>query len=259
MKIMQRSIFHGHGKEQQNGKPAGENAALRLFPEDGEELERLVAENEAFILRTASAVSRRYITKQDDEWSVALSAFAEAVRSHDPEKGSLQGFAEVVIRRRLADQFRKNRAGGQEISVDPSVFEADPSEEEDGLALRMAVSKKTAVAEDRSLKEEIEAANETFASFGFSFFDLASCSPKAARTKEACARAVRTLLETPILMETMLQSGQLPVKALEQRSGVPRKVLDRHRKYLMAAAVILSGDYPGLAEYLRFIRKEPRS
>ena len=85
-----------------------------------------------------------------------FSAFAEAVRSHDPEKGSLQGFAEAAIRRRLADQFRKNRAGGQEISVDPSVFEADPSEEEDGLALRMAASKKTAVAEDRSLKEEIE-------------------------------------------------------------------------------------------------------
>ena len=68
------------------------------------------ARTSIFILRTASTVSRRYVTKEDDEWSIALQAFAQAVQDYDPEKGSLQGFAEVVIRRRLTDQFRRNRA-----------------------------------------------------------------------------------------------------------------------------------------------------
>jgi len=31
---------------------------------------------------------------------------------------------------------------------------------------------------------------------------------------------------------------------------VPRKVLERHRKYIIAAVVILTGDYPGLTDYL---------
>lgn len=257
MRIMQRSIFHGHGKEQRSEVSAKEGAVLGT-PVDEQELERLVQENERFILRTASAVSRRYVTKQDDEWSIALQAFVEAARGYDPERGSLQGFAEVVIRRRLTDQFRKNRARSAELSVDPTVFDADPSEEEEGLELRLAVAKKTAQTEEYGLKEEIEAANQEFARFGFSFFDLASCSPRAGRTKESCARAVNALLDAPILRETLLRTGQLPMKALEERSGVPRKLLDRHRKYIIAAAILLSGDYPGLSEYMRFIRKEPR-
>ena len=72
-------------------------------------------------------------------------------------------------------------------------------------------------------------------------------------------RAVNALLETPLLRETLLRTGQLPIRALEERSGVPRKILERHRKYLVAAVILLAGDYPGLAEYLRYIRKEPRS
>ena len=239
---MQRSIFHGHGKEQRE-HPAKEGAALGMAP-DGEALERLVRENEAFILRAASTVTGRYITKEDDEWSVALEAFVEAARDYDPEKGSLQGFAQVVIRRRLTDQFRRDRARSAELSVDPSVFSSDPSEEEEGLSLRLAVAQKTAREEPYNLKEEIEAANQEFARFGFSFFDLASCSPKAGKTKESCARAVNALLETPLLRETLLRTGQLPVRALEERSGVPRKILERHRKYLVAAVILLAGDYP---------------
>ncbi|HIU31286.1 MAG TPA: RNA polymerase subunit sigma [Candidatus Caccousia avistercoris] len=258
MKIMQRSIFHGRGKEQQNEEAVKTDAARPQPPLGEEELERLIAENEQFILRAASAVSRRYITKGDDEWSIALLAFTEAAQSLDPEKSSLRHFAQVVIRRRLTDYFRK-QGRGQELSVDPAVFESDPSEETEDLALRMAVAKQTARTEDRTLKEEIEAANQEFGSMGFSFFDLADCSPRAAKTKESCARAVNALLDTPVLYETLRHSGQLPVKALEEKSGVPRKLLDRHRKYIIAAAVILSGDYPGLAEYMRFIRKEPHS
>ena len=34
-----------------------------------------------------------------------------------------------------------------------------------------------------------------------------------------------------------------------------RKILDRHRRYIIAAAEILSGEYPVLAEYLGYIRK----
>lgn len=257
MKIMQRSIFHGHGKEQRSENSAKEGAVLGA-PADEEELERLVRENEHFILRTASTVSRRYVTKEDDEWSIALQAFAQAVRDYDPEKGSLQGFAEVVIRRRLTDHFRRNRARSAELSVDPTIFDADPSDEEEGLELRLAVAKKTARTEEYSLREEIEAANQEFSRFGFSFFDLASCSPKAGRTRESCAKAVNTLLDTPLLRENLLRTGLLPMKALGERSGVSRKLLDRHRKYIIAAAIILAGDYPGLAEYMRFIRKEPR-
>jgi RNA polymerase sigma factor len=43
---------------------------------------------------------------------------------------------------------------------------------------------------------------------------------------------------------------------IEKNSQVPRKILERHRKYIVAAIEILSGEYPYLAEYLRYIREE---
>ena len=53
----------------------------------------------------------------------------------------------------------------------------------------------------------------------------------------------------------MRKNKALPMKELELASGVARKILDRHRRYIIAAAEILSGEYPVLAEYLGYIRK----
>ena len=53
-----------------------------------QQMENLFYENEFFILRTARIATGRPITKSDDEWSVALSAFWEALKSHDPQKGN---------------------------------------------------------------------------------------------------------------------------------------------------------------------------
>jgi RNA polymerase sigma factor len=43
---------------------------------------------------------------------------------------------------------------------------------------------------------------------------------------------------------------------IEKNTHVPRKILERHRKYIIAAIEILSGEYPYLADYLRYIREE---
>ncbi len=219
-------------------------------------LNDLIQSNRAFILRCASRAARRYVTQSDDEWSLALFAFHEAVRSYDLDKGSFLRFSELVIRRRLADYYKSQAKYAQEISVSPRVFDAEPEEEGEDLSLRLTITEKVAVSEDTSLKDEIDAANQLFRQYGFSFFDLAECSPKAGKTKAACTKAVAYLLHTPPLISEMQRTRLLPVKILEDRCGIPRKILERHRKYIIAAAESLSGEYPCLAEYLDGIRKE---
>jgi RNA polymerase sigma factor len=44
------------------------------------------------------------------------------------------------------------------------------------------------------------------------------------------------------------------MKELVSATGISRKILDRHRRYIIAAVEILSGDYPLLAEYMQFIK-----
>ncbi len=219
-------------------------------------IESLIEENSQFILRCASVACKRYISKSDDEWSVALIAFTQSVQDYRADLGDFLPFAQLVIRRRLTDYFRAQSRHSPEIPADPQIFETGPLEESPQPALQDAVSKKLIGHDPEDLRLEIESAGQIFSGYGFSFFDLASCSPKALKTKTACAKAVADLLKNPLLLYELRSSKQLPIKLLEKNTQVPRKILDRHRKYIIAAAEILSGEYPCLAEYMRFIREE---
>jgi len=225
---------------------------------DEQVLDRLIEENRAFILKCAGSAAHRYITESDDEWSLALYAFTEAVKEYDSDKGGFLRFAELVIRRRLTDYYRSQSKYRQEIPVNPSVFtgEASGNEHDAPDPVRLSVIENSSVKSDNSIKYEIEAANQVFSKYGFTFFDLASCSPKSKKTKESCAKAVAYIIKNPAILEELRNSRMLPIKSVEKNAKVPRKIIERHRKYIIAAVEILSGDYPHLAEYMQFIRKE---
>lgn len=236
--------------------------------QDERKLNSFIAESEDFILRQASKATGRYITTSDDEWSIAEIAFDEAIRSYDETKGAFAAFSSVVIKRRLIDFIRsESRFADNTTLVAPHIMDGNLDEEDaEGAsgAVNLAVQQKSAelsaqaareAGTQSSAQEEIAAANAKLAEYGFSFFDLTECSPKAEKTKEACAEAVKALIRNPELLEKMRAKKALPMKELEKASGVSKKILDRHRKYIIAAAEIISGEYPILREYLSYIRK----
>ena len=105
-------------------------------------------------------------------------------------------------------------------------------------------------------RTEIAEMQDILHEYGFSFFDLAECSPKAEKTKKSCSQAIRTMIASAVLMAKMRLKRMLPMKELSERSGVIRKILDRHRRYIIAGSEILDGDFPILASYLRSVREE---
>lgn len=205
---------------------------------DNEKLSEFIKQYEFFILRTASKTARHYISKSDDEWAIALVAFSDAVKKYDYERGSFIPFAELIIRQKLVDHYRVQSRRNKEIQVERIEDEANVE------------------YSDYNLKLEIEAIAQVLNDYRFSFMDLVECSPKANKTKTACAKAVSYLLKNTLLMNEMQEAKQLPVKIIEKNTGIPRKIIERHRKYIIAAAEILHGDYPYLAEYLSYIREE---
>lgn len=216
----------------------------------------IIKQEESSILVYASKVTGKYISKSDDEWSVALLAFTEAIESYDLNKGAFISFYRLIIRRRLIDYFRNQVKYKSEISIDPRLFDTEPEEDEEDVAMHVAVADKVSYREQNDLKLEIEAANQIFSEYGFSFFDLTRCSPRADKTKSSCAKAVNYVLENTILLEELHITKQLPLKIIVKNTRIPRKILERHRKYIIAAIELLSGEYPCLAEYLQYIRKE---
>lgn len=222
----------------------------------------LVESSRSWMLRVASGVTHRYITDSDDEWSIALMAFHEAVQSYEEGGGSFQGLAAMVIRRRIVDYLRSEGRHADELSVTPAAFEDALDEDEAGgvnlsVSRRMAEEAESAPGEDAAsmARAEIAELQGILQLYGFSFFDLADASPKAEKTKTSCATAVRTLIESALLMAQMRLKRLLPIRELSEASGVIRKILERHRKYIIAAAEILDGDFPILAGYMAFIRR----
>ncbi|MBR1628649.1 MAG: RNA polymerase subunit sigma [Lachnospiraceae bacterium] len=218
-------------------------------------------ENTKFILTRAYAAIGHYVTESDDEWSIALLAFNDAIDRFNPEKGEFDGFASLVIRRRLYDYLRSEKHFSQEISLEPYAMDADDAKDTDEVnSLALEVQQKTVEQsvsgqDSGNIKDEIETVGEILRGYGFSFMDLADASPKAQKTKVSCAKVVAVILQDAAILGKLRSQKSLPIRDILAEINVPRKLLERHRRYIIAAAEILDGDFPLLAEYMDTIRK----
>lgn len=220
-------------------------------------INEFIQDNEPFILRTAYKATGQYITKSDDRWSVALSAFHEAVKTYVEGKSSFPAFAEMVIRRRLLDDYKKQSKHFREVSLDSCSFEnGGGNEEEEETGLKREVLAAVISRQNDDARLEIESLSDVLKSYDFSFMDLVTVSPKSRKTKKICAKAIAFIYGNRQYFEEMRRTKNLPLKTIGDSLHLPRKTLERHRKYIIAAAEILCGDYPVLSDYLRFVREE---
>lgn len=225
-----------------------------------EALNSFIGANTGFVIFSANQALNRYITESDDEYSIALIAFSEAVESFDESKGNFSSFASLVIKRRLVDYIRKESRYNNETSFEPAILDGDISDEDITPAEYAVVAKTAELSEDSSsfnpIADEIEAVRQLLERYDFDFFDLEKSSPVSFKTKRECAKAVRCLLEDKELFKSMRNKCSLPVKEISANAGVKVKLLERHRRYIIAAAEILNGEYPLLAEYMSYIKKD---
>ena len=225
---------------------------------DAEKREIFIRDNERTILKIASASCSKYITRSDDEWSVALLAFNKAIDTYSSDKGDFAPYSGVVIKRALIDHYRSEKKYASEIPVSHESLDGEGDYEENADVLR-AVARDSNQADEQqnrnsSLKDEILEVNERLKKYGFSFRDLKDSSPKAGKTKTECAKAITYILDNEDVLDAVIEDGKLPIKELTKSAGVNKKLLDRYRRYIIMAVVILNGEYPLLADYLQYIK-----
>lgn len=217
-------------------------------------MELLIKENKRYLLSYASSLSGRYVDINSDEWSVVLRAFIQAIREYDADRGDFSVFSELVIKRRLIEYFRGQNKYSQEIPYASDAFHLESGEKADCVLPEYAKSQ-LITNDDNALVAEIEAISATMNLYGFDFSDLIEVSPKAEKTKKACAKAIAYLLSEPALIVSLRSQKNLPIKILSEKCKLPRKLLERHRKYIITAIEILLGDYPMLSEYMPYSRE----
>ena len=92
-------------------------------------------------------------------------------------------------------------------------------------------------------QQEIREFGEQLGRFGITFSDVADNCPKQERTLTACRRVLEYARSHPELLDRLVESGRLPIHELAVGSGVDKKTLERHRKYLVAILLAFTNGY----------------
>ena len=159
----------------------------------------------------------------------------------------------MLIRSRLIDYARKERRHRQTVSLDA------PAAGEESASLGETLPEERDHPEEsahrQATRQEIEELSRQMGEFGVGLSDVADNCPKQERTLSACRRAVEYAKENPWLLDELLETKRLPLGKLSDGSGVERKTLERHRKYLVALLLIYTNGYEIIRGHLAQVLK----
>ena len=212
--------------------------------------DRLIADYLPYIKsETAKSVGRVVREGVDDELSIAMMAFHEAIDGYSRSKGSFLKFASLVIKRRIIDYGRREKKFSGHVSMSAALSE------DESLSVEDTVGGGESPHEDMHAREDFAGEINELAlqleKFGITLTDVANNCPRQERTLNACRSALAFTLKNTAISEKLIETKKLPLAELSAGSGVERKTLERHRKYMIALLLIYSNGYDSIRNHLK--------
>ncbi len=227
--------------------------------ENTEKADDLIRKYIPFIRAAAAKHMAGICTDQDDEYSIAMMAFYEAIMGYKKEKGSFLNYADMLIRSRIIDYGRKELRHLGNISL------YEENDDDDNRSLLNTLADKNDVFEEMVTREatqqEIKELSVVMRKFNVSFADVADNCPKQERTMEACVAAIKYAADNPLILDELLRTKKLPLAKFVRGCKAERKTLERHRKYILVMLLIQTNGYEIMRGHLQkiFKRKENRT
>lgn len=204
-------------------------------------LEELVEQYLPFLIRTVSAVTGRYVhVENDDSFSIALSAFAEAVEKYDPERGVFTAFAGLVIRSRLQTYLAQERRHEQMVSLDAL---GENGQEPCTLG-----------GDQSSLREEIDAYKEELLKFGLTLETLADHAPSHQDTRKRAVTVAERASEDDEIVHKTYEARKLPVRAVARLTDVSEKIVKTSKVFILGIMLVFVRKLSGMMAWIRGTR-----
>ena len=202
-----------------------------------EHLTELIQQHMPLIIRTISSVTGRYVSAEhDDEFSVALEAFSEAIQCFNAGRGPFEPFAAMVIRSRLLTHLQ------QETRHAALSLEGLQESGWDAAAPDPACG---------DLAEEIQLYRQELALFGLTLEGLAEASPKHQDTRQrAIGIAEHSSHSTEIVQKTY-SKRKLPVRAVARFCSVSEKIVKTSKTFILATMLVFVQALPCLADWIK--------
>ncbi|OCN05948.1 hypothetical protein A4S06_06925 [Erysipelotrichaceae bacterium MTC7] len=207
--------------------------------------DQLIASYKPYIASITSEVCKHHVSYGvHDELSFAMLGFYDAIMTYEKGKGTFLSYAALLMKRRVIDYLRSEQRH-QHISL-------DKTDDEDQSLLDHLPSQKYSykIPATKAIQMELLEFQQELKGFSLQLTDIAKYGPKQKRTLDACKRVVRAVVEKPSLIVQLKSSKRLPIQDILLLVDVERKVIERHRNYLIALLIIYSNGYECIREHL---------
>lgn len=207
--------------------------------------ENFIFENKPYIIRSLCKILKRYISEEyNEEFSIGLSAFNEAIEHYDIERrGNFYKYSYLLMYHRIIDYNRKNKRNVKAIPF--SSIDNNELFEEKYLS-----SDAHHQYEKIEIKEEILVFQQKLQEFGITWDTLISNSPKHMDTRCLCIKIARIIAENKNLYDKLLRTKNIPQMDVMSHIKVHRRTIENHRIFIIALCIILSSNQDGLKEFI---------
>ena len=206
------------------------------------DINELIEEYIPFIIKTISKFTNRYVSiENDEEFSIGLVVFYEAVQKYNNDKGPFLPFAQLVITSRLKNYYNKENKHNLHISMD--------SMEEEGINIKEKLSNPI---EDKSeLVDEMDELKREINIFGFSLEDLVDEAPKHVDTRANALDLSEKVSKDKPLVDFMYTKMRLPIKQISLKYRVTQKVIKGSKKFIITGIIIFYRNFRNLKLWIK--------
>ena len=214
-----------------------------------DDINKLLEQYKPYIKATASKRTGKFISVEDEEFSIALSAFSEAIKNYNNNKGNFLSFANDIISKRLIDLYRKNKNDNNLIYFED--YKLDEHMSENGPEQEISLSYYNDISLKEERKFEIIELNKEIKAYKIDFFQLEKISPNHEKTRALCKNIIDFVIKNDEAVKHLKEKKELPLAIIENGLNIKRKQFERYRKYIITVVIIEIGDYPCLRSFIK--------
>lgn len=212
---------------------------------DNGQLDKLISDYLPFMKKEITR-SGGYGIEYDDCLSLAMLVFMNCVWQYEADKGGFLNYYSVALRNRLIDEGKKQARREKHIEI---VRTQQDGSEMDWDA-DISADRYNREKERQGLAEEITLLTQELEPFGITYRELAKSAPKQKRSRALCMLAAQEIIEDPALKKTLFDTRRIAQSEVARRLGVSEKTVEKYRRYIVALAVIIAGEYPQIRAFI---------
>lgn len=207
-----------------------------------QDINKTIEDYMPLIIKSISSVTGKYVSiENDDEFSIGLMAFVEAVDKYEESKGAFPSFAKLVITSRVKNYLIKENRHSTETSI----------EELSESGIEISQEYLNPVEDKEELLNEIHRFKLELNEFGMSLEDLAEESPKHEDTRQNAIDISEKVSEDETLTSFIFHKKRLPIRQISLKYTVTEKILKRSKKFILSVVIIFFKNYRNLKLWIR--------